>query len=109
MKDLQFVNAKDLETLEQYASTLLVSISSLKTLEAFHVQAFKKGILDEDESEIGKTICWEVQRLILLYQTQIKHVLERTSIDEKLILENFKKMMPGFALPKRKRKTKENE
>ena len=74
MKDIQFVNAEELQTLEQYGASLLSSLISLKTLESFHIAAFNKGLLDEDEAETGKTICWEIQRLVALYKTQIENV-----------------------------------
>lgn len=108
MKEIQFVNAQDLQTIEEYAACLLSGMISLKTLEAYHINAFKKGILDEDEQENMKTICWELQRLLNLYQTQINHVLDRTNLSEKDILENLKKIMPKINVP-RKRKVKEEK
>ena len=104
MKEIKFVNAEDLESLEQYGAALLSSLISLRTLEGFHLAAFSKGLLDEDEEETGKTICWEIQRLISLYKTQIENVLDRTELNEEDILKNLKSMMPDIKLPK-KRKT----
>ena len=86
MKEIQFVNAEELTSLEQYGAALLSSLISLKTLESFHIAAFNKGLLDDDESETGKTICWEIQRLIALYKTQIENVLDRTELKEEDIL-----------------------
>lgn len=109
MKDIQFVDSKDVKTLEQYAASLLSGMISLKTLESFHLVAFKKGLLDEDEQETGKTICWEIQRLLSLYQNQINHVLDRTNLDEKDIIKNLKKMMPDVKIPKKKVKEEKIE
>jgi len=105
MKEIKFVNAKDLTCLEEYGAALLSSMISLKTLESFHIAAFNKGLLDEDESETGKTICWEIQRLISLYKTQIENVLERTGLQEQDVLDALKAMMPNIKI----RKTKKNK
>lgn len=109
MKNIQFVSAHEMKTLEHYGAALLSGMISLKTLEAFHVQAFSIGILDEDESEAGKTICWEIQRLLALYKNQIENVLDRTEIKEEEIMESLKSMMPEMKLPKRKYNKKKIE
>lgn len=111
MKEIKFVNAEDLGTLEEYGAALLSSLISLRTLEAFHIAAFNRGILDEDEAETGKTIMWEIQRLIALYKTQIENVLDRTELDEELILRSLKSLMPDIKVPKRKytKKVKKDE
>lgn len=105
MNDIQFVNPAQMKTLEQYGAALLSGMISLKTLEAFHIQAFTIGLLDEDESEAGKTICWELQRLIALYKTQMQNVLDRTAIDESQVIDSLRLMMPNVKIP-RKRTTK---
>lgn len=94
MKEPQFVNPDQLETLEQYGAALLSSMISLRTLEAFHIAAWKKGLLDEDEEETSKTICWEIRRLIALYRQQFEDVVGRAPIDEKQVMEALRKMMP---------------
>lgn len=85
-----FVNPDSIETLEQYASALVCSTISLQTLARFHFVAAKKGILNEDEEETLKTICWEIKRLLSLYQTQIENVLERTQSTQEDIVNNLK-------------------
>lgn len=90
---IELVSANKLKTLEEYGASLLSGIISLKTLEAFHIHAFKKGLLDEDEQETGKTICWELQRLITLYRTQIDHILDRTELNEQAVIDGLAKMM----------------
>ncbi len=109
MKEIQFVDAKQLTTLEQYGAALLSSLISLKTLESFHIAAFNKGLLDEDEAETGKTICWEIQRLIALYKTQIENVLDRTQLKEEEIIESLRKMMPNVKIPRKRRIIKQKE
>ncbi len=106
MKEISFVNASELETLEHYGASLLSAIISLRTLESFHLVAFSKGILDEDESETGKTICWEIQRLLALYKTQIENVMDRTELKEDEILLHLKKMMPDVKIPRKKKVAK---
>jgi hypothetical protein len=110
MNDIQFVNPTQMKTLEQYGAALLSGVYSLKTLEAFHIQAFSIGLLDSDEEEAGKTICWEIQRLIGLYKTQMQNVLDRTAIDETQIIESLKLMMPNVKIPNKKAvKKKKND
>lgn len=104
MKEIKFVNAEDLNSLEDYGAALLSSLISLKTLEAFHIVAFNKGLLDEDEAETGKTICWEIQRLIALYKTQIENVLDRTNLSEEEVLKSLKAIMPNVKIPRKKKK-----
>lgn len=106
MKEIKFVSAENLNTLEEYGASLLSSMISLKTLEAFHLSAFKKGILDQDEEENGKTICWEIQRLLQLYKIQIEHVLDRTELNEEAILQALTAMMPDVKIPRKKKKDK---
>lgn len=105
MKDMKFVNASELETLEEYGAALLSSMISLRTLKQFHISAFQKGLLDTDEEECGKTLCWEIDRLLLLYKKQIENICERTELDEKTVLDSLKALMPEIKIP-RKRKTK---
>jgi hypothetical protein len=109
MKDAQFVSAAELQTLEQYGAALLSSMISLRTLESFHIAAFSKGILDEDESETGKTICWEIQRLLALYKTQIENILDRTQLSEEEVLQSLKAMMPSVKIPRKRKHTKKKE
>lgn len=109
MKEIKFVNAEDLNSLEDYGAALLSSLISLKTLEAFHIAAFNKGLLDEDEAETGKTICWEIHRLIALYKTQIENVLDRTELNEEDILQSLKGMMPDVKIPRKKKNIKKKE
>ncbi len=106
MKEVRFVNAQDLSCIEEYGAALLSSMISLRTLEGFHIAAFNKGLLDEDESETGKTICWEIQRLLSLYKTQLENILDRTQLNEEEVLLGLRAMMPTVKIP-RKRKKKE--
>lgn len=94
MKEPQFVNPEQLETLEQYGAALLSSMISLRTLESFHIAAWSKGLLEEDEEETSKTICWEIRRLVALYKQQLENVMERAPIDEKQVMEALRQMMP---------------
>ena len=79
---------------------------SLQTLERFHIEAHEKGLLDEDEEECSKTICWEIRRLIALYRQQVENISERSQLDESQVLENLKALMPDIK-KKRGRKKKD--
>lgn len=109
MKDIQFVNAEELTTLEQYGASLISAMISLKTLESFHLAAFKKGILDQDETETSTTICWEIQRLLSLYKKQIGNVLDRTELKEDDIIQNLRAMMPNVKIPRKRKNIKKDD
>lgn len=98
-----YVTADKLETLEQYGASLLSSMISLQTLESFHIEAFKKGLLEEDEEECSKTICWEIRRLMALYKKQVESVMERTELDESTVLEGLKALMPDIKKSRKKK------
>lgn len=104
IKEVNFVNPEELTTIEDYAASLLSSLISIKTIEAFQLSAFKKGLLDKDEEETSKTICWEIQRLIMLYKSQIEHVLDRTELKEEDVMQALKAMIPDVKIPKKKSK-----
>lgn len=112
MKNAIFVNASELKTIEQYGASLLSSIISLKTLEQFHVHAFAKGLLDDDELECGKTIIWEIRRLIGLYKNQIDNIVQRAPLDEQKLMCDLKNMMqPSIKIATKKptkRRTKDD-
>lgn len=108
MKDVKFVNAQDLTTLEEYGAALLSSMISLRTLESFHIAAFQKGLLQEDEAETSKTICWELRRLMSLYKTQTENILQRTELSEEDILQNLKALMPNVKIPRKRKVTKKD-
>lgn len=92
MKDIHFVTADEIETLEQYAASLVTAIISVRSLEAFQINAFKRGLFKQDEEECSKTICWELRRLMNLYLQQMQSVLDRTELTEKEILKELKKI-----------------
>ncbi len=104
MTEFNFVNAIDLNSVEDYGAALLVGIASLKTLEAYHTEAFKKGLFDSVEEETSKTIIWEIQRLIALYKTQLQKVIEKTGFDEQEAINKFRRIMPKIPIPKKKKK-----
>lgn len=85
------VDIEKMETLEQYAASLLYAMASLRTLEEYQTRAFTLGLYDEDEEETSKTIVWEIQRLLALYQAQMGHVLDRTDLNQDIILKEFNK------------------
>ncbi len=106
MNHIKFVSAEELETLEDYGASLVSGMVTLKTLESFHIAAFNKGLLEEDEAETGKTLCWEIRRLLQLYRTQMENILDRTEINEEMVINNLRSMMPEVKIPRKKRKKK---
>ncbi len=94
------LKAKNIKTLEQYATALLTSMISLQSLEGFEIQALSEGILEEDEEETSKTICWELRRLMALYTKQFEQIQERAPIDQETVVASLQ----GMIKPKRKKK-----
>lgn len=94
--------ATEIETLEDYAVSIIAAMASLRTLELYHVTAYKKGLLDSDEIETSHTIIWEIKRILNLYKTLMQHVLDRSNIDEDQIISDFHATMPDVKIPKKK-------
>jgi len=81
-----FLSPNKMTCLEHYGASMVTAIISLQTLEAFHLNAFKLGLLNESMEECSKTICWELRRTIKLYETQLENVLEHVDLtSEELI------------------------
>ena len=96
MNHIRFVSADELSTLEDYAASLVSGLVTINSLGKFHAIADSKGLLSEDESELCKTIIWELSRLIRLYQTQATNVLERTEITAEDMLKKLNGMVPAL-------------
>lgn len=94
MKELQFVNAEQLKTLDQYAHSLFTSVISLKSIKKFHTEAFKKGILDDIEGSTGNALCGYIDKLLELHLSQLENVLQRTTITKEDLLKNLQSLMP---------------
>lgn len=99
MDDIKAVNVDNMKTLEHYATSLVTAIISIGTMEKFHLNAYKQGLLEEDEAERALTICWELRRLMSLYTVQFEDVAERTEIDRVTVLAGLKDLIA----PKKKR------
>jgi hypothetical protein len=74
--DPKLVQAKDMKSHEEYFVALALGIVSLRTLQSFHTQAVKLGLLREDETCRANTISWDINRLVKLYQDQAEGILE---------------------------------
>ena len=109
MKTVEFVDPKDLETLDHYASSLLSSVYTLKTVQAFHLVALGKGILDNDETEIADAIVHMINKLMAVYVSQMKSVLDRTNISQQQIIDEFRKLFPEFEIPQKHKNAKKNK
>ena len=103
MSDIQFLDSDKIHTLEQYAASLLTSMISLRSLEQYHIVAMARGIVEEDEAETCKTICWELRRLMNLYLKQYNQIHDRAPIDEKEVMDKLKSIMPDIKKPRKRR------
>lgn len=111
MNEFQFVDTNKVETLEQYAASLITSMVSLKTLNEYHLTAYRKGLLVEDEVKLIETIHYYIDTLLRLYRSQVENILDRTGQKEEDILQEFKNVMPNVKIPKKRKynnKKKEN-
>ena len=106
MSNIQFIDADKIKTLEQYAASLLSGMISLRSLEQYHISAMAKGLLEEDEEETCKTVCWELRRLMQLYLKQYDQINQRAPIDEDEVIKSLQAIMPDIK-KKRARKPKE--
>lgn len=106
MKEVNFVNADELKTLEEYGAALLSSMISLKTLRQFHISVFKLGLLDDGEVKNAETICWRIDQLLTSYKEQVENILERTQMKEEDILQSLRKIMPQAKIPRKRKETK---
>ena len=93
-ENVVFVSVDEMSTIEHYAASLIFGVYSIKTLEAFHVKALKLGLLNEDEEESVKTICWEMKRLIALHKTQLDQITEKSGFNQEKAMEYFRKVFP---------------
>lgn len=109
MVQIRLVDAKDLETLEDYATSLLTGVASLKTLECYHLHAFNKGILEEDEIKLCESIRHDLERLMRLYITQMENILDRTNITQEDILNELRKIMPEIPIPRKRKYQKKKK
>lgn len=93
-KAYQILTADSIETLDDFIVSVMACTVSLKSMESYQVTAFRKGLLDEDAQEVSKTICWEIQRLMALYQKLVELIQEISPVNEKQILKQLKKYIP---------------
>lgn len=99
------LDIKEINSLDKYAQALVSSIISAQTLEAIQIKAYKEGLLEEDEEELSKTICWELKRLIGLYKTQLENISDRIpDFEAQQVVEEIKKTFNLKEKVKRKKK-----
>lgn len=103
MNKVQFVDADKIKTLDQYGVSLLTCMISLRSLEQYQIAAMSQGILQEDEEEMCKTICWELRRLMQLFAKQYEQINERCPIDGNDMLNTLKSLMADLKKPRKKK------
>jgi len=100
MKDIRFVNAEDLETNEDYITSLLTGMASLRTLYAYHLCAFDKGLLQKhDEVKLAENIRLNIDNLLRLYQAQVENMLDKSKVTQQEIINEFRTRMPNVQIP----------
>ena len=109
MKEISFVNAEDLKSIEDYAAALLTGMASLRTLYSYHLCAMDKGILThEDEIKVAESIRFGIDSLLRLYKAQVENMLDKTEVSQEEILTAFRKQLPNVKIPSSKKKTKKS-
>lgn len=107
MKEIKFVNAEELKTIEDYATALLTGMASLRTLYAYHLCAFDKGLLqNEDEIKLAESIRFNIDTLLRLYKTQVENMLDRSEVTQDEIMNAFRSIMPDVKIPRKKKNIK---
>jgi len=74
--EIKVVDSKDIKCLEDYATSMITALISLRTLEGYHIAAVKLGILKEDQDCRANTIIWDFIRLRKLLAEQLESALE---------------------------------
>lgn len=106
MNEINLVKSTEINTLEEYATVLLTSMGSLKTLGGYQASVLTKGILEEDEAKIVGYILDSIKALLNLYRSQTENVLDRTETSEEDILKGLMKLMPDLKIPRKRSNTK---
>lgn len=109
MKEIKFVNAEDLNTIEDYTTSLLTGATSLRTLLAYHLRASDKGILKEDEIKLVEIIKVSIANLLTLYQTQLDNMTDRSDLNQDAVIEAFRATLPNVKIPRKRKNVKRKE
>ena len=91
---INFMDPEKLETLEQYATMLVLSMRSMLALSKWQVNAIKTGILNESEENRVSLIAHDISRLIRVYDDQLTDVLERTNIKKEDLINQINSLKP---------------
>jgi len=74
--EYNLVNAKDMQSHEDYLTACLMSMINLEALEKFHIRAVELGLLKEDQECRANTIVWDLRRLKKILHDQSETILE---------------------------------
>lgn len=99
--ELKLVNAKEMNSLEQYLFAIVTGMLSIKTIAEFHIQAIKLGILKEDQECRVNTIIWDCKRILKILQDQAESIKEL--LPDEFSIENVIKELAKQS-PKNKKK-----
>jgi hypothetical protein len=97
-KNYNILTADSINNLDDFVVSLFACTVSLRSMEGYQATAFRKGLLDEDAQEISKTICWEIRRLMALYQQMLLMIQEICPVNEEEVLKALKKCIPDLEI-----------
>lgn len=109
MQNVKLVDARNLETIEQYGAALLASMRSLEAIKGFHMVALKIGILDDKEIMEANNILAQIDHLWILYRKQVENVVERTNLNEDAAIKELERLYPDIKIPRKKKNLKEKK
>ena len=91
---VNFMDPEKLETLEQYATMVLLSMRSMLALNRWQTSSLTRGILNEEEEQRVSLIVHDIARLVRLYDDQLTDVLERTNIKKEELINQINSLKP---------------
>lgn len=74
--EYRYVDTDKMESLEDYAMSIVMGMITIKTVMAQHAKAQSIGILTEDQIVRGNTIMWDLTRILKASIEQADSVLE---------------------------------
>jgi len=94
IQKFRIVSPDEMQNSHDYACALVMAVISLQTLEAFQVHAYKKGLLDDEETQLSNVLMGDIRRLVGLYKSQLDLAVARMpEFDQEKVLEWMKEQV----------------
>ncbi len=90
---MNLVSFDDIKTIDDYLLYLLTFSYSMTSLNKLVMIAERKGILNQDEEELGRTIGFEARRCLQVIEDQYTAVLERTETDNETLVKKLQALV----------------